>query len=151
MKKRITLTLLFIGLLSFAQPPRDGKMRDRIKAQKVAYITEKLELTTEESQKFWPIYNRFEETTRNIKNEYFKPIKKQMRQGADVSDAQANASLEQLIIGEDKIHQAKQKLLNDLKSAIPARKIIKLKPVEDAFNRELLQKLKKFRENRKKD
>lgn len=151
MKKTITLIVLFIGLLSFSQSSKKGKMRDQIKAQKVAFITEKLELTTEESQKFWPIYNKFEATTRSIKNEYFRPVKKQMRQNADVSDAQANSFLEQVIIGEDKIHQAKQKLLNDLKTAIPARKIIKLKPVEDAFNRELLQKLKKFRENRKKD
>ena len=49
------------------------------------------------------------------------------------------------------MHEAKVKLVNDLKSAIPARKIIKLKSVEDAFNRRLLDRLKKFRDKRNRD
>ncbi|MFD1064215.1 sensor of ECF-type sigma factor [Winogradskyella litorisediminis] len=151
MKKIITITLLFIGLISFAQPQRNGQMRDKIKAQKVAFITEKLELTTDEAEKFWPIYNAFEESTYRIKREFFIPIRKQMRKNADISDAQANSFLDEVIKGENQIHRAKQKLLIDLKTAIPARKIIKLKGVEDEFNRELLQKLRDYRAKRKKN
>ncbi|MBT8244585.1 MAG: hypothetical protein HKP48_07350 [Winogradskyella sp.] len=150
MKKIITLTLLFIGLLSFAQPPRNSKMRDRIKAQKTAFITEKLELTSDEAQKFWPIYNTYEEMTRKIKADYFKPIRKQMRQNSDISDAKANKFLNQMTEGEDKMHQAKQKLVNDLKTVITSKKIIRLKAAEDEFNKKLLERLRSFREKRNK-
>ncbi|SHH42546.1 hypothetical protein [Winogradskyella jejuensis] len=149
MKQIITLLLIFTGLLSLAQLPQDGKMRDKIKAQKVAFITEKLELSTDEAQKFWPIYNQFEESSNKIKSDYFRPIMRKMRRNQDVSDSEASSFLEQMIEGENKMHQAKQKLLKDLKSAIPAKKIIRLKVVEDQFNRQLLERLKKLRGKRK--
>ena len=59
MKRLIPILVLLIGLSGYAQ--RDGRMNERIKAQKVAFITEKLSLTAEEAQQFWPIYNAFEE------------------------------------------------------------------------------------------
>jgi hypothetical protein len=44
-------------------PQQDGvdkiKLAQTIDALKVAYITKQLELTSEEAQKFWPIYNGF--------------------------------------------------------------------------------------------
>ena len=150
MKKIITITLLFVGLYSFAQSPLNGKMRDKIKAQKATFITDKLSLTTEEAEKFWPIYNAYEEVTQKIKAEYFRPIKRQMRKnGGAISDNEATRLLDQLMEGENKMHAAKVKLVNDLKTAIPAQKIIKLKPAEEAFNRKLLKQLRNFRENRK--
>ncbi|GGI57938.1 sensor of ECF-type sigma factor [Winogradskyella haliclonae] len=151
MKQIITILLIFTGLLSLAQPPKDGKMKERIRTQKIAFITEKLALTADEAQKFWPIYNQFDDTSNKIKSEYFRPIMRKMRRNQDVSDSEANSFLEQIIEGENKMHLAKQKLLKDLKSAIPAKKIIRLKVVEDEFNRQLLKRLEKFKNRRKKD
>ena len=47
-----------------------------------------------------------------------------------------------------KFFESKKQLVKDLKGVISPQKIIKLKMAEDAFNRELLEKLRKFRENR---
>ncbi|RZN80276.1 MAG: sensor of ECF-type sigma factor [Winogradskyella sp.] len=151
MKNLITLTVLFVSFLSFAQPPRDGKMREKIKAQKIAFITEKLNLTADEAQKFWPIYNEFEATTEKIKSEDLRPVKQQMRRNSDISDKEANKLLDKLIRAENRMHNAKIKLVNDLKTVLPAKKIIMLKAVEDQFNKRLLEQLKKFRERRKKN
>lgn len=53
MKTTIKIVLfLFVTTFTFGQTPQEKK--DKIKALKVAYITEKLDLTTEEAQKFWP-------------------------------------------------------------------------------------------------
>ena len=57
-KKLIPILILFISVSAFAQ--RGEKMNERIKAQKIAFITEKLSLTSEEAQEFWPIYNEIE-------------------------------------------------------------------------------------------
>ena len=150
MKNITTLILLIFTVVSFAQPER-GKMREKIKAEKIAFITQQLDLSADEAEKFWPIYNTFEASTENVKKTYLAPIRQKMRRGADISDTEANKLLENLVIAEDKMHEAKVKLVKDLKSAIPAKKIIKLKSVEDAFNRRLLDRLKKFREKRNRD
>ena len=36
-----------------------GNLQERIDAQRVAFITEKVNLTPEEAQVFWPLYNRY--------------------------------------------------------------------------------------------
>ena len=60
MKKSILiLTLAFISL--FAQAQDDpAKKAEKIQALKTAFITQKLQLTSEEAQRFWPVYGNYE-------------------------------------------------------------------------------------------
>ncbi|ARV08888.1 hypothetical protein BTO05_04275 [Winogradskyella sp. PC-19] len=145
MKKILLILSLFFGLVSFAQR---GQMKERIKAQKVAFITEKLSLTADEAEKFWPIYNAFETTTDNIRSKDLRDVKQSVRRNPDMSDAEANKVLDKLLKAENNMHKAKVKLISDLKGVIPVKKIIRLKRAEDEFNRELLKKL---RDRRKRD
>jgi len=146
MKRLIPILVLLIGLSGYAQ--RDGRMNERIKAQKVAFITEKLSLTAEEAQQFWPIYNAFEEKREGIKSGQLREVKMKIRQNPDMSDSEASKLLEQILNAENEIHNAKMKLAKDLQSVLSPKKIIRLRAAEDEFNRELLQHLKKMRERR---
>ena len=75
------IMVLFMGSL-LAQPPhkqrRDHQKHDgsRIESMKVAYITNKLDLTPEEARKFWPVYNSWQ----NKKEELWKDFKNTMPQ-----------------------------------------------------------------------
>lgn len=145
MKQLIPILFLLTSFTGFAQ--RNGEIQEKIKAQKIAFITDQLELTSEEAQQFWPIYNEFEAKVEKIKSEEIRPLKQEMRQG-DVSDKRASEILEKLIKAEDEMHNAKQELVVDLKKVLPAKKIIMLQVAEDQFNQKLLDKLKDFRERR---
>jgi len=125
---------------------RDSDRRERIKAQKVAFITERLELTPKEAQEFWPIYNAFEENTHEMRHSDLKKIRETMRRD-NLSDKEAQEVITKYMTYEDKLHAAKKQLVKDLSTAIPPQKIIKLKAAEDAFNRKLMEML---RERRKK-
>src|SRR3954462_11911674 len=66
MKKIYTIGLLsicaLIGITStpgYAQQGSDAELRDRIRAAHVAYLSQKLDLTPDEAQKFWPLYNQY--------------------------------------------------------------------------------------------
>ena len=146
MKRLIPILVLLIGLSGYAQ--RDGRMNERIKAQKVAFITDKLSLTAEEAQQFWPIYNAFEEKRESIKSGQLREVKIKIRQNPDMSDREASKLLDQILDAENEIHNAKMKLAEDLQSVLSPKKIIRLRATEDEFNRELLQHLKKMRERR---
>ncbi|NNE33138.1 MAG: sensor of ECF-type sigma factor [Winogradskyella sp.] len=146
MKKLIPILIIFISFNAFSQGRE--QMKDRIKAQKVAFITEKLSLTGEEAQGFWPIYNDFEAKVDKIKSSDLRGIKNKMRSNPDMSSTEADALLNKLIKAENELHAAKLKLVGDLKKVISSEKIIKLKAAEDQFNRKLLEKLKEMRENR---
>ena len=146
MKKLIPILIFLISFSVFSQP--DGKIRERIKAQKVAFITEKLSLTPEEAQVFWPIYNAYETKTEKIRFKDLRAIKMRMRENPDLSEKEADKLLDKLLKAEDAMHTAKLTLVTDLKTVISSEKIIKLKAAEDEFNKKLLERLKEFRDKR---
>ena len=67
MKNKIFLSILGLCIMSIihAQDPREDKMqnrermREKIEAHRIAYITSKLDLNADESVKFWPVYNEY--------------------------------------------------------------------------------------------
>jgi hypothetical protein len=143
--KKLIIPLFIFLICSNVFAQRDGKMQERVKAQKVAFITERLDLTSEEAQKFWPIYNAFEDKTNDIRQKELKDVRESMRRG-NLSEGEAQKILDQFMTVEDKMHEAKKQLVRDLGNAIPAQKILKLKAAEDAFNRKLMEQLQQRRD-----
>ena len=95
MKHILLIVTLFFSSFSVLHAQDDGKdKREKIQALKIAFITQKLELTTDEAQKFWPVYNEYfaeiekvvkgnesdelkkEETILNIRKKYKSEFKK---------------------------------------------------------------------------
>ena len=54
------LTLLLVLQVS----AQDGS---RLQALKIAYLTKKLDLSPEEAQRFWPIYNKYDEEIHQVR------------------------------------------------------------------------------------
>ncbi|MBQ0741530.1 sensor of ECF-type sigma factor, partial [Aquimarina celericrescens] len=67
----LLIYVIFIYSGIFAQ----NGSREKIKAFKIAYITEKLNLSSKEAQEFWPIYNNHEEIIENLRKEKRKLMK----------------------------------------------------------------------------
>lgn len=143
------LTLLFLSawMVSHAQIPA-GK--DRIKALKVAFITEKLQLSPEEAQKFWPLYNAYDESAYELKHVALQNLKNNFKTGAanPPSENDARKMLDEMEAIEAKLFEQRKKFTSDLRKILPARKIILLKTVEDDFNQQLLERLRERRERR---
>ncbi len=146
--KKITLLILCtcFALVSLNAQNRGGK--ERIKAMKVAHITEKLQLSSDEAQKFWPVYNVYEENTSKYRTMKFTEIKKKLRgQNIDtMSEAEAKKILAQTEDVEEKMYTERRKLIKDLKKILSAKKILLLKKAEDDFNKNLLRQLRQRRE-----
>ena len=73
--KILSLLITFISLNVIAQDgPIIRKKKEQIKALKVAFITNELELTSNEATKFWPLFNAFEEKQQEIFQGYAHKI-----------------------------------------------------------------------------
>jgi hypothetical protein len=59
MKKIILLILLSAGIAA-SSTAQDEQNAGRLQAYKIAFLTKKLNLSPEEAQRFWPIYNKYE-------------------------------------------------------------------------------------------
>jgi hypothetical protein len=67
--KNISLYILsfFLSLPMMAQQQGDtGYDKEKLESAKVAFITQRLDLTPEQAEKFWPLYNQHREDKRNL-------------------------------------------------------------------------------------
>lgn len=136
-KHFIAFFLLLASVGAFAQGGRLREKKEQLKSVKVAFITEALELTSEEAQKFWPIYNTFEDKQFELRKEKLESYRKRMDES--LTDSEASTLLKQMESTEDELHQLRKKLVADLRGVISPVKIIKLKKAEEDFKSKLLK------------
>lgn len=153
-KNILTLVLLLLSLSFYAQGKRmierKEQIKEKIDALKVAFITIELSLTSSEAEKFWPIYNSFEDKQFDLKRQksisYIKKMDNETL--SKMSDKEALIILTEIEATEEELFQQRKKLIVSLKNVLSSVKIIKLKKAEDAFNKKLLQQYKENRPNR---
>lgn len=145
MKKLITLSLLF--LLTFNVFSQHKERDERIKTLKIAFITERLAFTESEAQKFWPIYNAFEDENNKLRRQSYN--KRKVENMESLSESEAKTMLNDMVSIEEQRHQLRQKFMKDLLTAIPAKKVILLKASEDEFNKRMFEEFKKRRQEKK--
>ncbi len=148
MKKKliIAVILLFTASSIFAQKMN----RQRIKLLKTAFITEALNLTPNEAEKFWPVYNLYSEKLQELKFKLeggmFQEI--QIAGGIEsLTEKKAQEIIDQSLIYEKEISDVKIKMIKELSKIISAIQIVKLQKSEKDFNRRILQEFGRRRRN----
>jgi hypothetical protein len=146
MKKLITLSLLF--LLTFGAFAQHNERDERIKTLKIAFITERLGFTESEAQKFWPIYNAFEDENNKLRRQSYN--KRKVEDIESISEAEAKVMIDDMVSIENQKFKLREKFMKDLLTAIPAKKVILLKVTEDEFNKRMFEEFKKRRQEKEK-
>lgn len=146
----IPVFILFFSMSCIAQNRSFFKeKKNKIKAIKIAYITNELSLTPDEATKFWPLFNAFQDKQNEIKKQKLKDYLDRTDNDAidKLSDKEAETLLSQMESSEDELYQSKKKFITNLKGVISPIKILKLKKAEEGFNRKLLQQYRDKRKN----
>lgn len=139
-KNNLLSILLLVSFSFFAQGKKMLEKKEEIFALKVAFITNKLPLTSSEAEKFWPIYNAFEDKQFELKHEKSLVFLKKMDDEtlSKMSEKEAASLLVKMEYAEEEIFQMRKKLLISLKPILSQVKLIKLKKAEEEFNKKLL-------------
>lgn len=139
MSKKLHLLLLtfFVTTSVFAQRPD----KEKIKALKIAHITEQVDLTKEEAQKFWPIYNAHEDEKSKLREQ--SSIKRKNKNPEELTESEAKSLLLEMEKIEKQKTELRFKLLNQLFEILPAKKIIKLYQAERSFKHKMFEEYKK--------
>lgn len=144
LKKMFPILFLFLSFNFYAQSQKTKEKRDQLKAMKVAFLTNELDLSTSEAEKFWPIYNAYEDKKFELRHqrlsEYFK--KMQNDELNKLSEKDADALLNQIEDAEEDMFYLRKKYISSLKRVLPSAKILKLSKAKEDFNRKLLRQYK---------
>lgn len=128
--------------------------QDKIRTYKIAYITERLNLTAGEAQKFWPIYNEMSEKIDQFKKETRKDVVKQLRAAGgpeNISNNKAWDIIKRDFATQKTILTYEEELVNKLKEFLSYKKILNLKIAEREFKKDLFKKLRERRKKFNKD
>jgi hypothetical protein len=136
--------LFFVTLLSlpaFGQQDemenvRDPRARERIRAAHAAYITERIELTADEAEKFWPVYREFLEKRRVLRQEMREDRRSETDQSKQL-ERDLELKQQELNLEKEYTHQ--------LGKIISPEKLVKLREAEMDFRRLLLRQIQQRR------
>lgn len=140
----VLAVFLLFGAISFAQNQRG---RERIKSLKVAFITERLNLSTEEAQVFWPLYNEHEENIEAIKRRERKEIRSQLQDFEYLSEAEADNLLGKMIDLETEKTRLNAAFIKRMSEVISPKKTFMLIKAEEDFKKRLLKEIQQRRKN----
>jgi Skp family chaperone for outer membrane proteins len=142
MKKLITLMVVLFSIVSIAQPSKEKI--EKVKALKVAYITKELSLTSAEAEKFWPVYNAYDEKQFELRHTKMKTIMKRLKDdGLDnLNDKEAATILSEMESIDEELLNLRKKFVKDAKEIIGAKKVLQLKKTEEEFTRTLFKQYK---------
>ena len=138
MNTKTLIIAMLCPLFMLGQNHKKDKKRERIEVQKIAFITKQLDLTPEEAQKFWPVYNQFSDARKQLYEQH-----KENRKDIDnLSDSEIEKLIDNHIILDQKELDLKKKYHAEFKKVLSNKKIAKLYHAEMMFKAELLKRLK---------
>jgi|SRR5690606_16379014 len=140
-------TSLLLLLFTFSTTAQENRS-ERIKALKTAFIIQELDLSQSESEKFWPVYNKYENEIRSLKKQERTEVKKSLKEDLEnLSDAQAKEILNKIKNFKNLESELQNQKDEELLKILSAKKVLRLKKAEHDFQ---MQLLKKYRGGEKK-
>jgi hypothetical protein len=153
---KVSSLVLFVSLATSAivqaQKPEPGKPDpfdfEKFKSEKIAFITKAIELTPQEAEKFWPVYNEFEKSRFDIMNER-RDLQSNLHENkAKLTDKDCAEISRKMAMLHKKEGELMIKYNEDFLKILPAKKVIALYEAEGDFRRQLL---KEYRNRNKED
>ncbi|GAB4405501.1 MAG: hypothetical protein OHK0039_06560 [Bacteroidia bacterium] len=121
--------------------------REQLDAFRVAFYTQRLALTSEEAQRFWPVYNAYNAELETLRTES-RQKQVQMRQllAGSSSDAEIEKLADDYLRLRQREYQIAEKYHSSFKRVLPVRKVVLLYRAEQDFKKELLAEIQRRRE-----
>lgn len=118
--------------------------REEINAQKIAFFTQELNLTAQEAEKFWPVYNESWRERGKARHETMANLNKLNKalEDADVSDTQIQTLSDAYIKSFKREGDIYISYFNDFKKILPLRKAVKVFSAEEKFRVILIKQLR---------
>jgi hypothetical protein len=151
MKKIVTLFVLLVITFSVFADRFDHFDFEKFKAKKIAYITNAINLTPAEAEKFWPVYNEFEQKRFSLMEEHHA-LENKLREKIDEMSDEKYVELSKKLVSFHKVEgdlfiEYNEKFLK----IIPPKKVVQLYVADMGFKSFLLNEFKKGEHDKPED
>jgi len=144
----VTLLVFMLGQIGVSGQDRDeNKDRwEKYRAEKVAFLTNKLDLTPKEAEKFWPIYNQMDKQRSEVQQERRK-LEREVQEATENLSDQEIIKLTRDYTGnmEEECHLG-TKYNEEFLKILPPQKVLRLYKAENEFR---MYMFRRFREHQR--
>ncbi|MEP3209594.1 MAG: hypothetical protein ABJN95_10415 [Maribacter sp.] len=144
MNKKILILIAFLGLTANFYGQRRPGM-EKIKSLKVAFFSERLDLSSSEAEAFWPVYNAHEKQMNSFRRIERTEFRGKLQNLEAMSDKDAEKLLQKYMDLQEKKQREQQSFVAEMKGILSAKKTILLLKTEEDFKKQLL---KQYRQRR---
>ena len=149
MKTALSLlsVMLIASCFSFkasAHKNMDEGWKERIKAEKVAFLTSEIGLTPEEAQVFWPVYNEISQTKKELQakvKESYMALIKALNED-NTTDKEIDKLLDEYLAAKQAVQDAGKGNAAKYRKVLSSKKVAKLYIAEEKFRRQNIRNLK---------
>ena len=134
----ITITLSYV---TFGQKNNIDKRKETIKAERIAFITSKIDLTPAEAQKFWPVYNEYINKQEDIMMQKRKNMRNFIKNQDNLTDKQTQDIIDKLILLKRQECNLFEDYNKKIEQILPIKKVALLYHSEKQFKRYLMKKM----------
>jgi len=139
--------LMLLPAFIYAQDKEQDR-KDKMETMHIAYLSQKLSLTSAEAEKFWPIYNQYKAAKDALRKQRMDNVEAVKKAGG--VDNMNDADVQKLIADETDLEtrelELRKEYVTKFQQVISVHKVAKFFIAEDEFKRYLLNQLRKRRE-----
>ena len=135
---KIYLFLFFMTASSLAFAQRNGQPVDpeRLQAARIAYITTRISLKTEQAEKFWPLFNSFTES----RDASMRTMSDLSRGVESMSEEEAKSRIQQKLQIQQKLVQVEKTFIAEAAKVLTYKQLLMLQNIAKDFNRHLYER-----------
>ncbi|MDY6799671.1 MAG: hypothetical protein SVU94_00445 [Bacteroidota bacterium] len=138
----LVMSFVISGLHSNAQESNKASKEQQIKSQKIAFFTDKIGLTPEEAEKFWPIYNRYWERKNNIIANRKETMTQFAKNSENMSKKEMFQYADNYINYEMQLAELLDEYHDKFKEILSIQKVMKIYLADYEFKAYLLKKIR---------
>ena len=146
--KSVFISLLMLACINqlpaSAQNPNNPNL-ERLNSYKIAFFTKRLNLTPAEAEKFWPVYNEFQESRNKIQRERLEILRNFNQNELNMSEKDMADAGDRLTTLGTKEASLAQDFHDRIKSVLSPEKIMRLYQAENQYRLQLLRELQERR------
>lgn len=143
MKYNLIFVLLFCTLSAVAQ---DQEAMKKIESARIALITERLSLTPEQAEKFWPLYREYTQQRQTLRKE-FQALRRSSEE-RQLTDEESKEVLQKGLDLKERQLDLDKDYTDKLGTVITNNQILLLRKAEEDFKQMIIKRIENRKENR---
>lgn len=136
--------IALLSITNIQAQSKKSEWQEKVMSEKIAFITTELELTPEEAQVFWPVYNQVTKENNESHKAMmaaYRAMTKALEEGT-ASDKEIGQLLDEYLAAKQKNNNAGNDDVEKYRKVLPAKKVAKLYIAEENFRRHHIRNFK---------